>query len=175
MGEDVEQPGARRLAEPLEVAPPDLLGRLAGRPHVVVVVVDGVRAEEVHRADDVVPFARLEQVGRPVLAAGDEVDFDAEPEVRLLAHERAVVVEVVARVALPQRMVPDLEGLAEPVHVLADAELGDAALGRHRAVALGVGGGEVTLGGRARVVRAQVDVVVGQQGAARPASGPWRW
>ena len=42
-----------------------------------------------------------------------------------------------------------------------------AALGGGLAVALGVGGGEVQLGGRARVVRAQVDVVVGQHRSRR--------
>ena len=43
----------------------------------------------------------------------------------------------------------------------------DAALGGGLAVALGVGGGEVQLGGGARVVRAQVDVVVGQHRSRR--------
>ena len=64
-------------------------------------------------------------------------------------------------------MLPDVERGGEAVDVLGDAQLGDAALGRDLAVALGVGGGEVLLGGRARVVRAQVDVVVGQHRSRR--------
>ena len=53
----------------------------------------------------------------------------------------------------------------EAIDVLGHAELGDAALLGHLAVALGVGGGEVALGRRALVVRPQVDVVVGQHAA----------
>ena len=60
--------------------------------------------------------------------AGDEVDLDPEPQVGLLAHERAVLVEVVARVLAPERVVPDVERLREAVDVLGDPELGDPAL-----------------------------------------------
>ena len=122
-------------------------------------------ADEVDRADDVVPVAVGEQRRHAVLAAGDEVGLDAEPQVGLLAHERAVVVEVVARAVAPQRVLPDVERRAEAVDVLGDAELLDPALGGDVAVALGVGGGEVALGRRGLdVVGAQVDVVVGQHG-----------
>jgi hypothetical protein len=162
VGEDVEQAAARGLAEPLEVRAPHLVGRRRGVPDVVAVVVDGVLAEEVDRADHVVPGAVLEQRGHAVLAAGDEVGLDPEPEVGLLAHEGAVRVEIVAREALPQRVAPDVERRREAVDVLADAELGDPALGRDGAVVLGVGGGEVALRPGLELVRAQVDVVVGQ-------------
>src|SRR3954453_6262994 len=114
--------------EPLEVLAPDAVGRLAGRPDVVLVVVDGGVPEEVHRADDVVPVAPVEELGHTILAAGDEVGLDAELEVGLLAHERAVGVEVVGRALAPELMVPDLERLREAVDVLGDSELRDAAL-----------------------------------------------
>ena len=65
-------------------------------------------------------------------APGDEVRLDAQPQVGLLAHERAVVVEVVVRVVAPERVLPDLERLREAVDVLGDAQLGDAALARRR-------------------------------------------
>ena len=139
MGEDVEEAAHRRLAEPLEVAPPDAVGRLAGRPHVVLVVVDGAcrrgSAPSRRRSRSRAPSS---SVGHPVLAARDEVGLDPEPQVGLLAHERAVVVEVVERAVAPELVVPDVERLREAVDVLGDAELGDAALGGRLAVALGV-------------------------------------
>ena len=58
----------------------------------------------------------------------------------------------------------------EAVDVLGDPELRDPALLGHLAVALGVAGGEVLLGGRVVLVGAQVDVVVGQHAAGH--SGP---
>jgi hypothetical protein len=164
VGHDVVEPGARGLGERLEVALPHALGRLAAAPDVPLAVhVDGVAADEVHRADDVVPVARLEQVGDPVLAPGHEVGLDAQPQVRLLADEGAVVVEVADGVAAPERVVGDVQRGGEPVHVLGDAELLDPALRGHVAVALGVGGGEEALGRVLQRVRPQVDVVVGQQ------------
>ena len=139
MGEDVEHARARRLAERLEVAPPDVV-RVAGAvPDVVAVVVDRVVAQEVDRADDVVPVARLEQVGHAVLATGDEVGLDPEPQVGLLAHELAVGVDVVARRGRASSgWSPDVQRLREAVDVLGDAQLADPALGRRLAVALGV-------------------------------------
>ena len=104
-------------------------------------------AQEVDRADHVVPVARLEQVGEAVLAAGHEVGLDPEPQVGLLAHEGAVLVEVVARPVAPEGVVPDVERRAEAVDVLGDPELVDPPLGRRLAVALGVGGREEALGG----------------------------
>ena len=83
--------------------------------------------DEVDGADDVVEVARLEQVRDPLLRAGHEVDLDAEPQVGLLAHEVAVLVEVVVREAFPERVPPDLERLTEAVDVLGDAELLDPA------------------------------------------------
>ena len=108
--------------------------------------------------------------GDPVLAAGHEVHLDPEPEVGLLAHERAVGVEVVVR-RMPERVVPDLQRGAEAVDVLGDPELRYPALGRRLAVALGVGGREGALEGMFALVRAQMDVVVGQQAAARRSGG----
>jgi hypothetical protein len=163
VGHDVEQPAACRLGHGLEVAAPHPLGRLAAAPHVPLVAeVDGVVAQEVHRADDEVQLARLEQRAHPVLAPGDEVGLDAEAQVGLLAHEGAVVVEVVDRVLAPERVLPDLERGGEAVDVLGHPELGDAPLGRALAVALGVGGREEARGRVLGLVRAQVDVVVGQ-------------
>ena len=115
-----------------------------------------------HRADHVVEVAGLEQLRRAVLDARHEVGLDAEPQVGLLAHERAVLVDVIDGVALPERVVPQLERLAEAVDVFGDAQLGDALLGGGVAVALGVGGRVEPLGGRVLVVGAQVEVVVGQ-------------
>jgi hypothetical protein len=137
----------------------------AAGPHVVELVVDGLVAEEVHRADDVVPRALLEQLGHAVLAAGDEVGLDAQAQVGLLADEVAVGVEVVLGVVAPQRVLPDVQRGREAVDVLADAQLGDAALLGDGPVALGVGGGEVAVGGGARLVGPQMHVVVGQHGA----------
>ena len=77
VGHDVEQPGAGRLADRLEVAPPHLLGRLAAAPHAEVLHVDRLVGDEVHGADDVVPLAGVEEVREPVLAAGHEVGLDA--------------------------------------------------------------------------------------------------
>ena len=140
------------VADRLEVARPHILGaaRAAGVPHAVVVHVDGAVAHEVHRADHVVEVARLEQVGHAILAAGDEIRLDAEPQVGLLAHERAVLVEVVVRVGLPEGVTPDLERLREAVHVFGDAQLGDPAL---------LGGGAVALDVRLRVVVGDVRAV----------------
>ena len=55
-----------------------LVGRARRRPDVVAVVVQRAVAEEVDRADDVVPVAALEQLGHAVLAARDEVGLDAQ-------------------------------------------------------------------------------------------------
>ena len=57
----------------------------------------------------------------------------------LLAHERAVRVEVVVRVLAPERVPPHVQRLREAVDVLGDAQLGDPALARRLAVALDVG------------------------------------
>ena len=132
MGEDVEQPAAGRLAERLEVAPPDLLRAVTLVPDAVVVHVDRVVAQEVDRADHVVEVALLEQVGHAVLGAGNEVRLDPEPQIGPLAHERAVRVEIVARVRTPERVPPHLERLHEAVDVLGDPELGDPLLARPR-------------------------------------------
>ncbi len=116
---DVEQAAARSVGDCLEVARPDLLGAAGavGVPDAVVVHVDGAVAHEVHRADDVVEVARLQQVGHAILSAGHEVRLDAEPQICVFAHERAIRVEIVVRVALPERVAPDLECLHEAVHV----------------------------------------------------------
>ena len=115
---DVEQPAARGLAERLRSSaarPPR--GCAPAAPHAVVVHVDGPVAQEVHRADHVVEVASPQQAGHAVLGAGDEVRLDAQPQVGVLAHERAVLVEVVVRVGLPEGVAPDLERLHEAVHV----------------------------------------------------------
>ena len=150
MGEDVEHPARRGLPQPLEVRLPHLLGRARRRPDVVLVVVERAVADEVDRADDVVEVAAGQQLGHAVLAARDEVGLDPELEVGLLAHEVAVGVEVVAGRVAPQLVLPDLERLGEAVDVLGHAELLDAALLGGLAIALGVRGGEVALGRRAR-------------------------
>ncbi len=163
MGEDVEQPAARGLAECDEVAPPQLVGALrAVVPHLVARVVDGVVAEEVHGADDVVPVVRVQQRGRAVLAARDEVRLDAELEVSLLAHEAGVGVEVVGRVLAPERVLPDLQRLREAVDVLRAAQFGDPPLLGNGAVAIDVRRGEVLRRIGAGLVGPQVQVVVGQ-------------
>src|SRR3954470_3613301 len=106
-----------------------------------------------HRAHHVVPVASVDEVGRAVLAPGQEVDLYPQPEVSRLANERAVGVEVVTRpVAIPG-VLPDLERLYEAVHVLGHAELLDPTLGRRLPVALGVTRGEVVVGPGAVLVR----------------------
>ena len=141
---DVEQPAASGLGDRLEVPAPDFLGATSRVPDAVVVHVDGALAQEVHRADDVVEVAGVEQVGRAILGAGNEVRLDPEPEIGLFAHERAVLVDVVVRVGFPEGVTPDAERLGEAVDVFGDTQLGDAAFIGHLAVALDV---------RLRVVR----------------------
>ena len=162
MGDHVEQPARGGLADRLEVAPPDLLDAAAAVPDAVVVHVDRAVADEVDRADHVVEVARVEQVRDAVLRAGHEVHLDAEPQLGVLAHERAVVVEVVVRVPLPERVAPDLERLAEAVDVFGDPQLRDPALGGRLPVALDVRLRVVLLDARVQVVLAQVHVVVGE-------------
>ena len=86
-------------------------------------------------------------------------------QVGVLAQEADVVVEVVARLGPPERVIPDGERLVEAVDVLGDAELGDPALLGDLAVAVGVAGREGLGGGGVRVVLAEMDVEVGQHGA----------
>ena len=122
VGEDVEQPGARELAEPREVRAPDLVD--AHRPCPRCRSPRG-RARRRRRSGSSrrrsPTRAPRRKLGDAVLAPGDEVGLDAEPQVGLLAHELAVGVDVVERELAPQRVVPDLERLAEAVDVLADA------------------------------------------------------
>ena len=147
MGDDVVDAGQRGLGDRLEVALPDALGGRLVAPDVgLVVEVDGELAEEVHRAQDVVPLVALEQVRHPVLGAADVVGLDPEPQVGLLAHEADVAVEVVDRALAPERVLPDVEGGGEAMDVLGDPELGDATLGRGLAIALGVARREVVGG-----------------------------
>ena len=91
------------------------------------------------RADDVVELAALDQVRVRSSRPGTKSTSMPEAQVGLLAHERAVGVDVVERVLAPERVVPDVERLLEAVDVLGDAELGDPALARRLAVALDVG------------------------------------
>src|SRR5439155_7365307 len=96
--------------------------------------------------------------------------FDPELQVGLLAHELAVVVQVVVGVPLPERVVPDAQRLLESVHVLGHAEQLDAALGSSLAVALCVRGREVLRGRALLPVGAEVHVEVGQHLALSSAS-----
>ena len=90
------------------------------------------------------------------------------------ADELAVGVEVVARVLLPERVAPEVERLAEAVDVLGDAQLLDPGRRGGGQVALDVLGGEVALDGGPVLVRAQVQVVVGQHGVASlDCGGEW--
>ena len=88
-------------------------------------MVDRLLAEEVDRADHVVEVARLEQLSRAVLGAGDEVALDPKPQ-RRAAYELAVGVEVVAGLLHPEGVAPELERLGEAVDVLGDPQLSDA-------------------------------------------------
>ena len=72
MGHDVVEAGGGGLRQRREVALPHLVGPRLAAPDVVPPValeVDRLLADEVHRADDVVPVARLEEGGDAVLAA----------------------------------------------------------------------------------------------------------
>ncbi len=71
-----------------------------------------------HRADHIVEVAGLEQIGDAILRARYEVGLDPQAQIGLLAHEAAVLVEVVVREFTPQRMLPHAERLREAVHVL---------------------------------------------------------
>ena len=173
-------PRAGGLAERLEVARPHLLGiarraRCPTPPSRLAVHVDRIVAQEVDRADHVVP-RRARRAGSPARSSrpGTKSASMPEPEVGLVADELAVRVEVVVRPVAVPGVLPDVERLHEAVDVLGHAELLDPALGRGLAVALGVRGGEVALGGGALLVGAQVDVVVGQhqRRTPRPSAGP---
>jgi hypothetical protein len=107
--QDVEQAAGRGLAEPGEVRAPDLVGGLGPGPDVVAVVVERAIPEEVDGAEHVVPRAVLQEPGHAVLAARDEVGLDAQAQVRLLADEAAVGVQVVAGALAPQLVVPHVE------------------------------------------------------------------
>ena len=71
------------------------------------------------------------------------------------------------RVCAPERVPPDVERLREAVDVFGDAQLGDAPLAGHLAVALDVGRREVLGRGGVEVVGAQVEVVVGEHWGER--------
>src|SRR6185312_2512851 len=170
MREQVEQAAARRLAEHLEVALPDLLGiDRARRPDVPVGMVDRLLADEVDGADHVVPRAPVEQVRHAVLAAGHEVGLDADLQ-PLLCDELAVRVEIVDRVLAPERVLPDVERLPEAVDVLGRPQLPDPRLLGRLAIARDVSGGEVLGGGRAVAVGTEVHVIVGEHQGERSAS-----
>ncbi len=111
-------------------------------------------AQKVHGADDIVEVARLQQIGDAVLAPGNEVGLDPQAQVGVLAHEAAVLVDVVVREFAPQRMLPDIERLLEAVDVLGHTQLGDIALTRRIAIALNVGLREVLGWRRAKLVGA---------------------
>ena len=70
MGQDVVHPRAGGLAEQAEVAPPDRIGVGGAVPDVVAGIVQRALAQQVDRADHVVPVALLEQRRHAVLAAG---------------------------------------------------------------------------------------------------------
>jgi hypothetical protein len=70
-------------------------------------------------------------------------------------------------VLAPELVVPDVERVGESVDVLGDAELLDAGLARGLEVAVDVLRGEIELGARLEVVRAQVDVVVREHAPVR--------
>src|ERR1035441_6783943 len=118
------------------------------------------------RADDIVEVARLQQAGHAILSAGNEVSLDPQPQVGLLTHEPAVLVEVIAGELSPERVLPHGQRLLKAVHVLRNPELNDPTLACHRPVALDVGRSEVPLGGRARLVGSKMQVIVGEH---RPA------
>ena len=166
VGEDVEEAGAGTLRQRVEVAAPDLVGIALALPDVPARVIDRGVADEVDRADHVVEVARLQQGRGAVFGGGDEVALDPEPQ-RRAADELAVGVEVVAGLFLPEGWRQRLERLGEAVDVLGDAQLGDPRLAGGREVAVDVLGGEVALRRRVRLVRAQVQVVVGQHEDAR--------
>ena len=112
-------------------------------PDLEAVVVDRVLADEVHRADDEIPVAPLQQRRHPVLAAADPVRLDAELQVGLLADEAGVVVDVVDRALAPQRVAPDSSACAKRYMCSAQPSSAMPRSCATVAVALGVRGGEV--------------------------------
>ena len=162
---------ARRLAERLEVAGPDLLGvgaapDVPGLPVGIAVEVDRLVAQEVDGADHVVPVAPVEQVGEPVLAAGQEVRLDPDLEPGLVCRKSTYSSTSSAAQWRYQGCVQTSSDWTKRWMCSATPELLDAALAGGLAVAVHVGRGEVALGRRVVLVRAQVHVVVGQHSAA---------
>ena len=152
------------LGDRLEVAPPDLPRGCAGAvPDAVVVHVDGALAQEVDRADDVVEVARRRAGSRcgPRRRATKSASMPSRRSVCSRTNAQYSSRSSCGE-ALPERVAPDLERLAEAVDVFGDAELGDPALGGGLAVALGVGRRVVLGDARVGVVGAQVQVVVGE-------------
>ena len=143
-------------------------------PVRVGVQVHRLVAEEVQGADHVVPWPAVQHVREPVLAAGQEVRLDPQPQIRLLAHELAVGVEVVAGPVPVPGVAPHVERLREAVDVLGHPELLDSALGGGLPVTLRVRGREVRVGRRVVLVGTEVHVVVGQHRERRIASATRR-
>ena len=162
MGEDVEEPAARRRRQRLEVARPHRVGAAPALPDVEAIPVDGEIAEEVDRADHVVKPAALDQVLRAILAPGHEVDLEPEPQVGLARARTRSTPRCRRSPARARTGGPRSQALIEAVDVLGDPELGDPRGVRRVAVALDVRGAERIREGRVAVIGAQVDVVVGQ-------------
>ena len=178
MGQNVEEPAAGALGECFEVASPDLVRVARAVPDVPALVVDRGISHEVDRADHVVELAGLQERPGPVLRARHEVALDSQLQ-PARADKLAIGIEIVEGLFLPEGVPPDVQRLPEAVDVLGDAELRDARRGGGPPVAVDVVRREVLLRGRLLLVRAKMQVVVGQHSPGRyvvkttaAASGP---
>src|SRR5581483_894586 len=142
---DVDEAGGREARDRRPVAPPHVVDRVR-RPDPGL-GVDGEPVEPVHRAEQVVPRVRLQDLGELGLPRPDPVDLepelDRQPLPLRLDDRRDVVVEVVDAALRLVRQRPESPRLPEVVDVLREAELVDAAAAAGLDVALDRGHGVV--------------------------------
>src|SRR5436190_5368018 len=128
MRKAVEEPATGGVSEPDEVAAPSLGSRKLAREPGPAVHLEAV--DEVHRAEQVVPGIRAEDLRELRLLARRVVDFQAEldrkPAALCLLDGGDVVVEVVHTAFCKPRNLPQLPNLAEVEDVVAEADLVDA-------------------------------------------------
>src|SRR5262249_46885233 len=125
--EDVEETRPGGVAEPDEIAAPGLASRKLVRERRGL--VDREAVDEVHRAEQVVPRVRLEQLPDPDLGPREVVDLEPELDrqtaaLRLL-DRGDVVVEVIGTALEHPRDLPEALALAEVVDMVAEPDLVD--------------------------------------------------
>ena len=126
--EHVDEPAAGQSAQLIEVATPDVADRpVLPRPRLEV---DRLSVDDVHRADQVVPWIRLECLRELLFPPLEPVDLERElhrqaPALRF-DHSVDVGLEIVSHAVSLVWMRDEALELAEVVEVLGEADLVDA-------------------------------------------------